>query len=77
MSSQVYRSQDVVAFDDVLADREFNDLFRYLNSVEYTSVHARAWRKVWRLHDGDPLTGRAGWYLSNSSTPLHPSEQVF
>jgi Rps23 Pro-64 3,4-dihydroxylase Tpa1-like proline 4-hydroxylase len=45
----------------VLPRQEFAALFSYLNSMEYHSVHARGWRKVWRLHDGDPLTSKPLW----------------
>ena len=34
------------------------------------------WRKVWRLHDGNPLTSRASWYYS--TPPAQQSqEKVF
>jgi len=62
MTGPSYKSDDVVVFDDVLPAGQFAALLRHLNGLDYTSVHARGWRKVWRLHDGSPLTGRAGWY---------------
>jgi hypothetical protein len=67
MSRLTYRAQDVVVYDDVLSAADFARLFAYLNEVEYSSVHARTWRKVWRLHDGNPLTGKAHWYYPDAA----------
>lgn len=65
-----YRSEDVLVYDDVLPEATFSKLFRHLGSLEYTSVHQSGWRKVWRLHDGDPLRGRTVWYRPDGrSTP--------
>jgi hypothetical protein len=71
-----YRSNDVVVYDDVLAADEFRHLFSYLNSLDYQSVHVLGWRKVWRLHDGNPLTSRAGWHY-NDGNGGKPEELVF
>ncbi|MFE9846656.1 hypothetical protein, partial [Streptomyces goshikiensis] len=76
-----YRSDDVLVYDDVLPDAAFTKLFRHLGSLDYTSVHHTSWRKVWRLHDGDPLRGHTVWHrpgqreapdgpISRSSTPI-------
>jgi hypothetical protein len=62
MSSLIFKSEDMLIYDDVLSDTDFANLFRHLNNLQYTSVHADYWHKVWRLHDGQPLTGKAGWY---------------
>ena len=77
MSKESFRSQDVVVYDDVLPHGEFKELFRHLNGMEYTSVHARAWRKVWRLHDGDPLTAKAGWYYADENQDPSLAGQQF
>jgi hypothetical protein len=61
MSRITHTSVNVVVYDDVLSPGDFAALFAHLNSLEYQSVHARSWRKVWRLHDGDPLTSKAVW----------------
>lgn len=62
MSELKLASGQLVVYDNVLSGKDFEGLLVYLNSIEYTSVHAGAWRKVWRLHDGSPLTSRAAWY---------------
>jgi hypothetical protein len=57
-----YASPDLIIFDDVLSPGDFTKLFRHINSLSYRSVHENGWHKVWRLHDGSPLTSEAGWY---------------
>lgn len=64
MSTLTYNSSAAIVYDDVLPERDFRALWRHLNTLEAHSVHARSWRKVWRLHDGNPLTSRAGWFLT-------------
>jgi hypothetical protein len=64
MSCVCYASDQMMVFDDVLSHENFSALHAHLNSLEYRSVHASAWRKVWRLHDGNPLTTAAGWFLT-------------
>jgi hypothetical protein len=62
MSGKItHTSRDVLVYDDVLAPRELATLFAHLNTLEYHSVHARSWRKVWRLYDGNPLTSKVSW----------------
>jgi 2OG-Fe(II) oxygenase superfamily len=76
MSQVCYRSRDLIIYDDVLSPADFASLFNYLNSVEYQSVHRDGWRKVWRLHDGNPLTSNAGWYYLDVSA-RRPGERIF
>jgi hypothetical protein len=76
MSRLTYQTRDIAVYDDVLSPDDFTSLFRYLNSVEYRSVHDRGWRKVWRLHDGNPLTSSAGWYYGTDQ-PRPPGESSF
>ncbi|GIH15013.1 2OG-Fe(II) oxygenase [Rugosimonospora africana] len=72
-----YKSDEAVVYDDVLPADQFAALFRYLNGVEYASVHAQRWHKVWRLTDGNPLTAKAGWYhprpVGRPRTPRYPT----
>jgi len=67
MAELIYKSADIHVYDDVLSPEHFEGLFRYLNGVQYTSVHDDHWHKVWRLHDGHPLKGKASWYRSKGS----------
>jgi hypothetical protein len=69
MSVLVHADEHLMVYDRVLTDTRFAELFEHLNRVEYTSVHAGHWHKVWRLHDGQPLTGKAGWYVPSRSSP--------
>jgi hypothetical protein len=69
MSRVSHRSEHLVVYDDVLTPDEFKQLFGYLNSIDYHSVHALGRKKVWRLHDGDPLRSRAGWYRVDENAP--------
>jgi hypothetical protein len=62
MTEPSYYSDDVLVYDNVLPSASFSKLFRHLGSLDYTSVHRSGWRKVWRLHDGDPLRARTIWY---------------
>jgi hypothetical protein len=64
-----HRSEHLAVYDDVLTQEEFKQLFGYLNGIDYYSVHAYGRKKVWRLHDGDPLRSRAGWYYATNTTP--------
>jgi hypothetical protein len=74
VTAPVFKSEQVVVYDEVLAADRFEALFRHLNGLEYESVHARSWRKVWRLHDGMPLTGRASWLAApGAATSRQPS----
>jgi Rps23 Pro-64 3,4-dihydroxylase Tpa1-like proline 4-hydroxylase len=67
MSQISYQSEQAVVYDDVLPPDSFRRLFTHLNKLNYHSVHAQGWRKVWRLHDGNPLTSQAGWYYDQNS----------
>jgi hypothetical protein len=67
MSEPSYRSNDLLVYDEVLPGAAFTELFRHLGGLEYTSVHHEGWRKVWRLHDGDPLRARTVWYRPGQS----------
>lgn len=69
MSEPSYRSNNVLVYDDVLPGEAFSKLFRHLGSLNYTSVHREGWRKVWRLHDGNPLRGRTAWYRPGQNVP--------
>jgi len=69
MSKPAYSSEDVLVYDDVLPDDAFARLYRHLGSLNYTSVHRDGWRKVWRLHDGNPLRGRTVWYRPGEQPP--------
>jgi hypothetical protein len=79
MSRMTHQSEDVIVYDDILPASECIQLFRYINVQQFASVHARNWRKVWRLHDGNPLTSKAVWYFPNiptggvSSDPIYPT----
>jgi|tagenome__1003787_1003787.scaffolds.fasta_scaffold20885695_2 hypothetical protein len=75
MSTLRHASGQLVVYDDVLPATDFDRLFVYLNAIEYTSVHAHTWRKVWRLHDGSPLTSQASWYYPSGSAdgPAYPT----
>lgn len=59
---EVVRTTDIAVYDDVLSPTDFRQLLRHLGGLNYNSVHAHGWRKVWRLHDGDPLTSSTSWY---------------
>jgi hypothetical protein len=72
VSQERYRSGYLVVYDDVLSPSDFDRLFRYLNSAQYQSVHANGWRRVWRLHDGNPLTSSASWYYP--TPPARPQQ---
>lgn len=67
MSQISYQSEQAVVYDDVLPSNSFRRLFVHLNKLKYHSVHAQGWRKVWRLHDGNPLTSQAGWYYEENA----------
>ncbi|GAA2043922.1 2OG-Fe(II) oxygenase [Catenulispora yoronensis] len=77
MTEASFRNEDVAVYDDVLPADRFQALLRHLNAMSYTSVHASEWRKVWRLHDGNPLTSRAFWYhapdVAASEAPAYPT----
>ena len=76
MSRLCFQSRDVVVYDDVLSPQDYTKLFRHLNSAEYRSVHHEGWRKVWRLHDGNPLRSGVAWYYPVPPSP--PSnEKIF
>jgi len=72
-----YKSPEAIVYDGVLPSNEFRALFRYLNGVQYASVHADRWHKVWRLYDGNPLTAKASWYhqhpTAKSRKPAFPT----
>jgi len=57
-----YQTEDVLVYDDVLSSGSFSKLFQHLGGLDYRSVHHSGWRKVWRLHDGDPLRSTTVWY---------------
>jgi Rps23 Pro-64 3,4-dihydroxylase Tpa1-like proline 4-hydroxylase len=44
-------------FDDFLSEKDFGIVLNYLCDEEYKSVHAKKWRKVYRISDGNPLEG--------------------
>jgi hypothetical protein len=60
-----HESPYVTVYDDVLSPADFAGLFGHINSLRYRSVHDAGWRKVWRLHDGNPLTSETSWYCAD------------
>jgi hypothetical protein len=72
MAVPVLKSEDVLVYDDVLPPDRFAALFRHLNGLRYASVHTGHWHKVWRLHDGNPLSGRATWFHPGPTAPAQP-----
>ncbi|HZH79611.1 MAG TPA: 2OG-Fe(II) oxygenase [Archangium sp.] len=52
-----FSSPQVVVFDDVLPPEQFQQLWRYMQSVPYKHVHAEGVRGVWRPEDGNPMEG--------------------
>lgn len=75
MTEPSYRSDNVLVYDDVLPSAAFSKLFRHLGGLDYTSVQRSGWRKVWRLHDGDPLRARPVWYQPGQREAT--AEQVY
>ena len=73
-----HHSPYLIVYDDVLPRDDFINLFRYINGLRFRSVHAEGWRKVWRLHDGNPLTSHTSWFhpvpqerVNNDMFPTH------
>lgn len=62
MSRITHRSEQAWIYDDVLSSEDFAALLLHLDALDYASVHARGRRKVWRLHDGDPLVSRTALF---------------
>jgi hypothetical protein len=83
INAPVLKSDQVLVYDDVLPPDRCAALFRHLNGLRYASVHTGHWHKVWRLHDGNPLTGRATWFrpgppttttTAKARTPQYPTD---
>lgn len=58
----VLEDEQIAVFDDVLPAPVFADLLQWANAQDYRPVHHGSWRKVWRLHDGMPLSGSVLWH---------------
>jgi hypothetical protein len=50
-------TDDIRVYDNVLPPEVFARLRRYVNGLPFRGVHNIEQRKVWRLSDGNPLTG--------------------
>ena len=44
-------------YDNVLNDKEFENLWLWVQTEKYTGSHSKEWLKVWRLSDNPPMGG--------------------
>lgn len=71
----VFERGDALVFDDLLPPPAFEALSAHIEGLEYRSVHARHWKKSWRLSDGDPLRGPAVYF--DPGGRFHGDEPVY
>lgn len=62
---------DFAIVDEVLSPENFQEFWKYFNSLDYADRSITGWQKVWRINDGKILAGAAN-YLSASpfNSPL-------
>ncbi len=48
-------------YDDVLPAAEFARLWKFIGTETYWLTHAPVWQKVWRIEDGNPLSGPSAY----------------
>ena len=58
-------------YDDVLPQDVMDELFEYVNSHPFRVVHDGGWRRVWRIGDGLPLTGKSTFFRSDAMYREH------
>jgi hypothetical protein len=44
-------------YDEILSEKEFFDLWKWVQDEEYSGAHSSKWLKVWRLSDSPPMGG--------------------
>jgi hypothetical protein len=59
---EIFSSDQVAVFDDVLPKRAFAAVWRYVQNEEYRHVHQDGVEGVFRIGDGNPLVGRRAVY---------------
>ena len=63
-------------YDDVLSEKDFRDVWNYVQLESYVPVHHEEWVKVWRLSDGVPLGATASvLYESPKRAPGAAAEE--
>lgn len=58
---------DLLIVDDLVPSESLDGIRNEMSKGDYHSVRARAWDKVWRLWDGEPLRGAGVVYDPHSS----------
>ena len=82
---ETLRSEHFTVYDDVLGDEEFKSVYRWMQLEKYEGVHRKGWRKVFKLHDGEPLTGTTvladaaddellGQHFEGTPPPSYPTQ---
>jgi hypothetical protein len=62
-----FRDTQLAIFDDVLTVEQYSILGRFLQTLEYESVHEKKVHGVWRAFDGNPRRGKDVVFLSGES----------
>lgn len=44
-------------YDDILEEKDYKDVWRWVQQQDYNIVNNTGWMKVWRLSDGHPMGG--------------------
>jgi hypothetical protein len=60
----VNRTSKVVVIDDLIPQDQFNNLWVHIQAEKFRNPHADKWEKVWRLTDGNCVSGQ-NYQLSN------------
>jgi hypothetical protein len=68
----VFADEQIAVFDDVLSPEQFRAFWDFCQRETYESVHSRGRERVWRLDDGDPLSGPSYAWPSVSMESLIP-----
>ncbi len=58
-------TEDFVIYDNVLDEKQFEDVWSAIQKEEFLTPHVNGWSKVWRLTDGSCIGGR-NYELSNA-----------
>lgn len=44
-----------VVYDEVVANETYEEMWNFIQNIEYAGPHSSGWTKVWRLNDGSPF----------------------
>lgn len=57
--NKIVETEDFVIYDNVLEDKQFEEVWNSVQNEDYLTPHINGWSKVWRLTDGSCIGGKS------------------